>query len=44
MDAKHLVICTLDDGASILVMELMVSHRQGYIPASANRPRTPRSA
>ena len=34
---KDLVICTLDDGAT-LNMELTVEAGKGYIPASANRP------
>jgi DNA-directed RNA polymerase subunit alpha len=33
----NLLICTLDDGASIN-MELMVSTGKGYVPASENRP------
>jgi DNA-directed RNA polymerase subunit alpha len=34
---KDLVICTLDDGAT-LNMELTVEAGKGYVPASANRP------
>jgi DNA-directed RNA polymerase subunit alpha len=34
---KNLVICTLDDGAT-LNMELTVEAGKGYVPASANRP------
>ncbi len=34
---KELVICTLDDGAT-LNMELTVEAGKGYVPASANRP------
>ncbi len=34
---KDLVICTLDDGAT-LNMELIVEAGKGYVPASANRP------
>jgi len=33
----ELVICTLDDGAS-LDMELTVAHGKGYVPGSQNRP------
>lgn len=34
---KDLVICTLDDGAT-LNMELTIEAGKGYVPASANRP------
>ena len=34
---KDLVLCTLDEGARI-VMELTVENGKGYVPAAANRP------